>query len=391
MRESKTIIRGKILQDLVKTAADNYLVCRKASEVEIDLSSGEFQMCIIEMDDYEEQEPSAKRFIIKNITEEIVDKYSGGYVFELDEDKIGILFCVEKLSAYPVKHVLDEVFDCVRRYVRGSVTVAAGNRVPGCRYIHESYRNASKALEWKFFSGGNKIVYFDELNTEEYKGVANFNWNFDELQDAVRSHERTRITNGIDGIFKEAVAKKLPIKVIYSIVTGIFIKLADLINGIGGNIDDVLGEEYYYENIHEKQTIHELSSLLTNACLEISSYMKNAENNRSNRTVEGIMKYVDERYYEDISLTTISKMYFMSPVYLGRLFKNTVGVNFTEYVNNCRVEHAARMLEEDEGLMVYEISDKVGYKDINYFYRIFKNKKGITPSEYRMMNSRSKT
>lgn len=72
----------------------------------------------------------------------------------------------------------------------------------------------------------------------------------------------------------------------------------------------------------------------------------------------------------------------MSPIYLGRLFKSNTGVNFTDFVNDCRIEHAAELLINTE-LKITSICNDVGYKDINYFIKVFRRKKGMTPSEYR--------
>lgn len=118
-------------------------------------------------------------------------------------------------------------------------------------------------------------------------------------------------------------------------------------------------------------------------------YFDELSKNDFNKIVDDVSHYVREHYYEELSLLTISKLYFINSVYLGRLFKHVTGVNFTDYVTNIRVEKAAKLLESDK-YMVYEISEKVGYKDINYFYKLFKAKMDVTPTEYRAKYKKSR-
>ena len=69
-------------------------------------------------------------------------------------------------------------------------------------------------------------------------------------------------------------------------------------------------------------------------------------------------------------------------MYLGRLFKKETGVSFNEYLNSFRIRAAVEYLDAGT-YMVYEIAEKVGYRDINYFYKCFKAIAGTTPGEYK--------
>jgi YesN/AraC family two-component response regulator len=68
------------------------------------------------------------------------------------------------------------------------------------------------------------------------------------------------------------------------------------------------------------------------------------------------------------------------PVWLSRLFKKETGQNFLDYVTEVRLGEAKRLLQESH-LKVYEISEKVGYQDLQYFGKLFKRQYGMTPKE----------
>lgn len=110
--------------------------------------------------------------------------------------------------------------------------------------------------------------------------------------------------------------------------------------------------------------------------------MEHQYNMCTNGVITEIRRYINDHYSEPLTLNSISKVYNFSPVYIGRLFKKEMGCSFNEYLNHCRINVAKKYICEGK-LMIYEIGEKVGYKDSNYFYKCFKNNTGLTPKEYK--------
>lgn len=97
---------------------------------------------------------------------------------------------------------------------------------------------------------------------------------------------------------------------------------------------------------------------------------------------ESVKKLVKAHIDEEISLTMASEHVFLSPNYLCRLFKEQTGEKFSEYCIRVKMERAAELLM-DPRMKIYEISEQVGYKNIKYFYKLFKRVYSCTPTEYR--------
>ena len=74
--------------------------------------------------------------------------------------------------------------------------------------------------------------------------------------------------------------------------------------------------------------------------------------------------------------------------YLYRLFKNFTGVSLQEYLLDYRMRRACSLLTETD-LSVGDISRSVGYGDALYFSRIFRQKKGMTPTQFRKARAHS--
>ena len=100
-----------------------------------------------------------------------------------------------------------------------------------------------------------------------------------------------------------------------------------------------------------------------------------------------ILEFVQKHYQEDISLQDIAHVSNYSDAYFCKLFKQCFDKNFTTYLTELRVEKAKQLLK-DMAVNVKEISELVGYRDSNYFTKVFKRMAGVTPSEYRMMLQR---
>ncbi|MCI8416554.1 MAG: response regulator [Lachnospiraceae bacterium] len=102
----------------------------------------------------------------------------------------------------------------------------------------------------------------------------------------------------------------------------------------------------------------------------------------ANGVITELLGYINDHYSEPLTLNLLAKLYSFSPVYLGRLFKKETGLSFNEYLNSYRIRAAVEYIDGGHD-MIYEIAERVGYRDINYFYKCFKALVGTTPGEYR--------
>ena len=98
--------------------------------------------------------------------------------------------------------------------------------------------------------------------------------------------------------------------------------------------------------------------------------------------IKTVLSYVDVHYAEEISIENMAKLCFYSKSYFMKFFKESMGISFIAYLNNYRLEIAARMLKAaDDNILA--ISSACGFDNLSYFNRSFKNKYGVTPGKYR--------
>ncbi len=118
--------------------------------------------------------------------------------------------------------------------------------------------------------------------------------------------------------------------------------------------------------------------------LAISLELKSLREERRNELIEKAKRHLNDNFQKEIKLSDVAKEVNMSYHYFSKFFKEETGQNFTDYLVNIRVKEAKRLLEGDT-FSIKEVSFCVGYKDPNYFSKIFKKVAGITPTEFRDM------
>ena len=127
--------------------------------------------------------------------------------------------------------------------------------------------------------------------------------------------------------------------------------------------------------------LYELSHCSGARTLATSSFAK-VEVESDSRRVLKVKNYIAKNYMDEIRLNTLADIAGMSPSAFSRFFKLHTGRNLSEYIIEMRLGYASRMLV-DTAKSIAEISFQSGFNNLSNFNRIFKKKKGCSPSEFR--------
>jgi AraC-like DNA-binding protein len=103
---------------------------------------------------------------------------------------------------------------------------------------------------------------------------------------------------------------------------------------------------------------------------------------RRRHIVEKVKAYIQSNSDKKLSLDDLTKVVYLSPYYLSRMFKAETGFSPIQYLINTKIG-AAKGLLRDPDLTISQIADQLGYESIHYFSRLFTAVEGISPSLYR--------
>lgn len=109
---------------------------------------------------------------------------------------------------------------------------------------------------------------------------------------------------------------------------------------------------------------------------------ENAEATGKNHFVNLAVEYVQEHYFENITLNSVAEKVGITASYLSSMFSQQMGMTFIDYINEVRIDHACIYLKQNY-FKTYEIAYKVGYRDEKYFSKVFRKIKQMSPSEYK--------
>lgn len=114
----------------------------------------------------------------------------------------------------------------------------------------------------------------------------------------------------------------------------------------------------------------------------VANYEITGVRSRDRLIARDIKRVIDEELEKGISLKELAARFGVTPNHLGHVFHEATGDFFSDYLTRRRLEKA-KILLKDSQLKIYEVADRLGYKTISHFNRVFKERYGLTPREYR--------
>lgn len=123
--------------------------------------------------------------------------------------------------------------------------------------------------------------------------------------------------------------------------------------------------------------------LLNNLATDKKCCFKVKDSKCKDRIVK-IIKYIENNYQDDLSLSVIAKQFDISEGYLAKIFKDNLNLTVKEYLNQIRLQHAKEDLVETNYPLI-DIAYKNGFPNIKSFNKIFKELNNMSPKIYRSM------
>jgi len=99
--------------------------------------------------------------------------------------------------------------------------------------------------------------------------------------------------------------------------------------------------------------------------------------------INRVLDIIRQEFHEKLHLADVASRVFVTPTYLSKKFMEEVGIKFTEYVNQYRIEKAKHLLIDQPEISLFEIAERVGFSSQHHFSNSFKKIEGTSPSKYR--------
>ena len=146
---------------------------------------------------------------------------------------------------------------------------------------------------------------------------------------------------------------------------------------------------YLLDEALESQDANEMCSLVEQALEEALPDAGGSGTSESmTAVVRRVQAYIDEKYFRDLSLTSLAGLFRVDRSYLSRAFKQVTGLNVMLAIAKKRIEKAQEYIQAGHSssrhdLSLADISSLVGYEEYAYFNRVFRKITGVSPREYK--------
>ena len=410
--KSLPILKEKFLSSLVSTKLDKDEIMQKCRAYRLKLEGNEFVVSIIRIDfnlaysnakdgdtgSKKTKNPSMigdgdtelTKFAILNICQEIFDKYGCGIVF-MNNDYIVAIFTSDNSNdekfMTKVLSILDEIHQTINKYYKLSITIGVGNRYNHIEDTSYSYMNALSALNYSLIVGNDRIIYIEDVEPKHSKMLS-----FDELKKrslitSIKVGTPEEIRKTIGDIFADIMEAQNPYEDYQVFLFEILTAILEVARDLNVNMNNLFGIDYnLFVEIHKFKDLWKVRDWITSICIKVRSYISKERQDSSKQIVNDAIQYLKENYSNgEITIDRVCKMLHISTGYFSALFKRETKLTFVNYLTHIRME-AAKELLRTTNLKSFEIAQKVGYSEPNYFSYCFKKNFGISPSEYRNSN-----
>ena len=243
-----------------------------------------------------------------------------------------------------------------------------------------AYNDALDSLNHTPPGGG--IVFFDDSRGESRTEKSNTGDIAEKIFGRIRAGD-TNGTSVLVGTFCTALSQRYGGE-LDKIKNALFELLVNVRN-ITTEIDNTYHNEAFnnaFSVLSSENDLSQLEQFVRNRCTECASDIMRISSNQDNPIIVKACAFMSAHMMEEISLERTAQEVNVSPFYLSKLFKEEKNENFITYLTDIRMEKACVLLKEPR-ISVKEVSASIGYNDQNYFSRLFRNKFGMTPTEFR--------
>lgn len=404
LKNQYSILKSNFIMKLLKgNAGNSATIADSLANYGIKFDSNKFAVMLMVVDDINgffpvetEKIPGESmklaKFVITNIVQELIEQSNKAYVVE-EEDVIIFLVNFTEEGEYCGVSFLERVAVAAEKIISNEFKIFYTTAISSVHEnpygIQKAYQEALEALDYKLFIGTGNIIRYDAVQKTEdecYKYAFTL-----ELQqkfiNCIKAGEMDSAINIMENVIdqtfqQEAIPLAMAKCVMFSMVNTVINAVSEITATIDRNFIAALNP---VDRLLKLKSIVEMKSEMKSILKSIGEYTAEIEQKKINQLVPVIKEYINENYSDpNLSLTKIADYLDMNATYISRYFKEQTGEGILDYINRIRIENSKLLLKR-KNFSIKDISEQVGYCNINTFIRAFKKVEGITPGKFRAL------
>jgi two-component system response regulator YesN len=343
-----------------------------------------YEVILLKWQGREQEIEAETTVLIKSGLTQLIEESGRGVTFTM-EPYFGLLLRGNLDNEQTRSGIYQEIKDIMVK-ADAEFTAACGGSVDKLNEIRSSYEKAERLMHVRFYYEPDRIITVSDIpiglsepiepNSGEpldYSAVA------DKIFLAIEIGNNEAVEQLLESAGKRMLHAKQSEQAVKSgfvqIVTGVLGKLSQVESDIQTN-----SRQYSVRimEIYKQMTYTALVQHVVHFLQGLSSALGYGG---TEKQIKKMIDLIGRNYYENLKLETLAEVFNYNSAYLGKLFKNATGEYFNTYLDKVRIQKAKELLEQ--GMKVYQVAEKVGYTNVDYFHSKFRKYEGSSPSAYR--------
>lgn len=358
------IINGKMNDELVKIQSEN-----------LDLKEPYFSVMIISL--FNNANENAKSFVLRYVRENYAAT-NKAYGLDLAHNNcIAMVVNLHKNDKEELRELCKGLLSACEK-ANIPIRIGVGNIYDAISKTNYSYLDALSAVENNTLAASQQIVFFEDIignidNNYWYPHENHLRF-IQSIKHANIEIAFESLEEIIENIKKKRLSFMMAKYICYDLINSVIKLIGDLKISIEN--DDI-------KYLMKFSNIEDFEARLKTISQKICDFVKNNTLSADDKFKIRVINYIaDNCLNYDISLSEVAEELDVSIYYLSRFFKKHMGVTFTNYLVNLRIEKSKEILL-DTNFTVKQVANQIGYINVSYFIKCFKQAEGLTPSMYR--------
>lgn len=389
INESIAVLRENFHKNLLYGLFENEEdMAAQGRFLNVDVSGRVYTVGCVELECHEEDK---LYFQGVNIISKLGRQYEGTPAVQpilMDLTHIALLFSENVSTGVKVRKSViqqcQEVLDFIHTTYSISATVGIGGTATELRGISQSYREALKALQHKFYYGKMQVIDIQDVSFQFDTLELNMDHLNDTLKQILFSGERSQVKSFVEELLPPGTSPDMLKYTCYTVINTVQMLLLQ----VEQNLEAILGTyRGIVESIAGNNHLDSLRDWMVARLLRIIQYLEDKNRQENMDVVRKMDEYIRSSYHTQIMLQDVADSVFLSPSYANYVYKSVYGKTVHQQIEDLKLELAARLLLEEKDLKVFRVAEKAGYCNSSYFINVFRKAYGCTPSDYRRRKS----
>ncbi|MEI2399729.1 response regulator transcription factor [Paenibacillus phytohabitans] len=326
------------------------------------------------------------QFVIDNVLQEFLE-IDGIIQFALTERQFILFIPFPRLLIRNLHEEFRDKFRHVQKmsklHLRMGISFFYGEATSSLIDIKKQIQALLDSQALRFYTAEGAIMKLEPIQTTNEDLFVHYAEILQQLRDCIQNEDGARVTAAVKEIKKHIWDKKYPVESVKSWLLKMVMEL-ELKYTVMQNFVNNFNSEMHQRSIRELETLDQLMEWLEQFLKDKILMLRSMWKQNVRKEVAEAKRYVMNHIGEKVGMDEMARRLGLNPTHFSRLFKIETGLTYIEFVTKLKMERAQELLNQTN-ITIVDIAEQLGYDNVSYFIKLFRNFSGMTPVEYRKL------